>query len=43
MSLLEGYCSCLKLLNTPMIPLIGYLKNTLGSITYIFETWKNIA
>jgi hypothetical protein len=35
--LLERYCSCTKLLNTPTIPLVGYPKNTLGSITYILK------
>jgi len=33
--LLEKYCSCPKLFNTPAIPLIGYPKNTLGSMTYL--------
>ncbi len=36
-TLLEGYCSCSKLHNTPTISLIGYIKNTLRSITYIFK------
>jgi len=35
--LLEGYCSCPKLLNTFTISLVGYPKNTSGSITYIFK------
>jgi hypothetical protein len=39
-SLLEGYCSCPKLLNTPAIPLTMYPKNTLGSITYILKLGK---
>ncbi len=30
-----GYCSCPKLFNTLVIPLLRYSKNTLGSITYI--------
>jgi hypothetical protein len=34
---LEGYCSCLKLHNTIAKFFIGYLINTLGSITYIFK------
>jgi hypothetical protein len=36
-SLLDGYCSCPKLLNTLVIPLVGYAKNTLSSITYILK------
>jgi len=36
-TLLEGYCSCPKLLNIPTLPIIGYAKNTLGSITYILK------
>jgi len=35
--LLEGYCSWPKLFNTLTIPLSGYPKNTLGSITYFFK------
>jgi len=35
--LLEVYCSCPKLLNTHVIPLVGYFKNTLGSITYLLK------
>jgi hypothetical protein len=42
-SFLEKYYSCPKLFNTFVIPLVGYAKNTLGSITYLFETWKIIA
>jgi hypothetical protein len=36
-TLLEGYFSCSKLHNTPAIPLIGYPKYTLGSITLNVE------
>jgi hypothetical protein len=36
-TLLEGYCSWSKLFNTPTIPLLGYLKNTLGSMTYLLK------
>jgi hypothetical protein len=36
-TLLEMYCSCPKLFNTPIIPFVGYPKNTLGFITYIFK------
>jgi hypothetical protein len=36
-SLLEGYCACPKLFNTPAIPIVGYLKNTLGTITYLLK------
>jgi hypothetical protein len=35
--LLGGYYSWPKLLNTPTIPLLGYPKNTLGSITYLLK------
>jgi hypothetical protein len=34
---LEGDYSCLKLLNTHAIPIEGYLRNTLGSITYLLK------
>jgi hypothetical protein len=34
---LEEYCSWPKLFNTPAIPLLGYPKNTLGSITYLLK------
>jgi hypothetical protein len=37
MSLLEGHCSCPKLLYTLAIPHVGYPTNTLGSITYILK------
>jgi hypothetical protein len=33
--LLKGYYSCLEGLTEHAIPLLGYPKNTLGSITYI--------
>jgi hypothetical protein len=36
-TLFEGYCSWPKLLNTSVIPLAGYPKNTLGSITYFLK------
>jgi hypothetical protein len=36
-TLLERYCSCPKLFDTPTIPIVGYPKNTLGSITYILK------
>jgi hypothetical protein len=36
-SLLEGYCSCPKLLYTLPTPHVGHPKNTLGSITYILK------
>jgi hypothetical protein len=36
-SFLKEYCSCPKLLNTLAIPLARYLRNTLGSITYILK------
>jgi hypothetical protein len=36
-TLLEGYCSCLKLHNIIAIFFIGYPINTLGSITYVFK------
>jgi hypothetical protein len=36
-TLLEGYYSCPKLLNTPTLPLTWYPKNTLGSITYLLK------
>jgi len=39
-TLLEGYCSWPKLLNTPTIPLSGYPRNTLGSITYLLKLGK---
>jgi hypothetical protein len=42
-SFLKKYWSCPKLLNTLVIHLVGYPRNTLGSITYFFETWKSIA
>jgi len=32
-TLLEGYCSSSKLHNTHAIPLIGYPRNKMGSIT----------
>jgi len=35
--LLEGYCSCTKLFNTPIIPLVGYPKNTSDCITYLLK------
>jgi hypothetical protein len=35
--LLEGYYSWPKLFNTPIIHLLGYPINTLGSITYILK------
>jgi hypothetical protein len=35
--LLEGYCLCPKLLNACAIPLLGYIKNCLGSITYLLK------
>ncbi len=35
--LLEEYCSCTKLFNTLIIPLVGYPKNTLGCITYLLK------
>ncbi len=38
--LLEGYCSCLKLLNSHALPLLGYPIKPLGSITYILEFKK---
>jgi hypothetical protein len=34
-TLLEGYFSCPRLFNIPVIPFIGYHINTLGSITYL--------
>ncbi len=38
-TLLEGYCSCPKLLNTLALPLTRYLKNTLiGFYNISFET-----
>jgi len=37
MSLLEGYCSCPKLLYTLAIPHVRYPINTLGSTTYILK------
>jgi hypothetical protein len=36
-TLLERYCPCPKLLNTLAVPLLGYFKNALGSITYLFK------
>jgi hypothetical protein len=36
-SLLKGYYSCPKLLNTFTIPFAMYPKSTLGSITYLFK------
>jgi hypothetical protein len=36
-TLLDGYCSLPKLLNTLIIPFSGYPKNTLGSITYLLK------
>jgi len=36
-TLLEGYCSWPKLFNTPAIPLSGYPKNTLDSITFLLK------
>jgi hypothetical protein len=36
-TLLEGYYSWPKLLNTPTIPLLSYLRNTLDSITYLLK------
>jgi len=36
-TLLKGYCSWPKLLNTPTIPLTWYPINTLGSITYLLK------
>jgi hypothetical protein len=36
-TLLKGYCACTKLFNTLIIPLVGYPKNTLGSITYFLK------
>jgi len=38
--LLEGYCSCLEGLIKHVIPLLGYPKNTLGSITYLLTCGK---
>jgi hypothetical protein len=35
--LLEGYCLCLELLNACAIPLLRYIKNLLGSITYLLK------
>jgi hypothetical protein len=34
---MKGYCLCPKLLNTHAIPLARYLRNTLGSITYLLK------
>jgi len=42
-TLLEGYCSCSKLHNTPTIPLINCPRNTMGSITYLFKLWRGFA
>jgi hypothetical protein len=43
-TLLEGYCSCPKLLNTLALPLIRYPKNTLIRFHNIsFETWRGNA
>jgi hypothetical protein len=36
-TLLEGYCSCPKILNRLAIPFIRYPKNALGCITYILK------
>jgi hypothetical protein len=36
-TLLKGYCSCSKLHDTLAMPFIIYLKNTMGSITYLFK------
>jgi len=33
----ERYCSCPKLHNTLAIPLAGYLRKTLCSITYLLK------
>jgi hypothetical protein len=35
--LLEGYNLCPKVLNACAIPLLGYIKNLLGSITYLLK------
>jgi len=44
-NLLKGYCKWLGILNAHAIPLVGYPKNPLDSITYILklETWRGIA
>jgi hypothetical protein len=34
---MKGYCLCPKLLNTHAIPLTGYPRNTLSSITYLLK------
>ncbi len=36
-TLLEGYCSCPKLFNTNLVPLLRSLENKLGSITCLFK------
>jgi hypothetical protein len=41
-TLLEGYCSWPKLLNTFAIPLVEYPRNILGSITYFLKLTKVI-
>jgi len=35
--LLEGFCTCPKLFNTPTIPHVKYLRNILSFITYFLK------
>jgi hypothetical protein len=38
--LLEGFCSCSKLFNTPTIPHVKYSRNILNFITYFLKFGK---